>query len=87
MPLTVIRPGETVMVQKINGKDSVRQHLVDLGFVVGGEVTVVNRMGQNLILQVKDGRVALDGAMASRILVRYAGQGEPADFRVAAARA
>ncbi len=69
MPLTMARTGETVTIRKITGKDSVRQHLAELGFVVDGDVTVVNRNGGNLILQVKDSRVALDAAMANRIMI------------------
>ena len=69
MPLTMAKQGETVTIRKITGKDEVRQHLAELGFVVDGEVTVVSELGGNLILQVKDSRVALDRSMAARILV------------------
>ena len=69
MPLTMARPGETVTIRRITGKDDVRQHLAELGFVVGETVTVVSRMGGNLIVQVKDSRIALDRNMANRILV------------------
>ena len=54
MPLTMAKQGETVTIRKITGKDEVRQHLAELGFVVDGEVTVVSELGGNLILQVKD---------------------------------
>lgn len=69
MPLTMTRPGETVTIRKITGKDEVRQHLAELGFVVGGSVTVVSEMNGSLILRVKDSRVALDKAMANRIMI------------------
>ena len=69
MPLTMAKPGETVTIRKITGRDEVRQHLAELGFVVDGAVTVVSELGGNLILQVKDSRVALDRNMATRILV------------------
>ena len=69
MPLTMAEPGEAVTIRKITGKDELRLHLAELGFVVGERVTVVSRMGGNLIAQVKDSRVALDRAMANRILV------------------
>lgn len=69
MPLTMARPGETVTIRKITGKDEVRQHLAELGFVVDGDVTVVNEIGGNLIVQVKDSRVALDRSMANRIMI------------------
>ena len=62
------KQGETVTIRKITGKDEVRQHLAELGFVVDGEVTVVSELGGNLILQVKDSRIALDRAMANRIM-------------------
>ena len=69
MPLTMAQPGETVVIRKITGKDEVRQHLAELGFVVDSDVTVVSEIGGNLILQVKDSRVALDKTMANRIMI------------------
>lgn len=69
MPLTMTKPGDTVTIRKITGKDEVRQHLAELGFVVGETLTVVNVLGGNLILQVKDSRIALDKTLALRILV------------------
>ena len=69
MPLTMARPGETVTIRKITGRDEVRQRLAELGFVVGEPVTVVSEMGGNLILSVKESRVALDKTMAMRIMV------------------
>lgn len=68
IPLTVAKAGETVTISKISGKDEVRQHLAELGFVVDSDVTVINEIAGNLIVQVKDSRVALDKAMASRIM-------------------
>ncbi len=58
MPLTMAKAGETVTIQKITGKDEVRLHLAELGFVVGSEVTVVNEIAGNLIIQVKESRLA-----------------------------
>ena len=58
MPLTMARPGETVTIRRITGRDEVRQHLAELGFVVDSPVTVVNEIAGSLILQVKDGRIA-----------------------------
>ena len=69
MPLAMAQPGETVTIRKITGKDEVRQHLAELGFVVDSDVTVVSEIGGNLILQVKDSRVALDKTMANRIMI------------------
>ena len=58
IPLTMARTGETATIRKISGRDEVRQHLAELGFVVGGDVTVVNEIAGNLILQVKESRIA-----------------------------
>ena len=69
MPLTIVKPGETVTIRRIAGKDEVRQHLAELGFVVDSMVTVVSEMGGNLILQVRESRIALDRTMANRIMV------------------
>ena len=69
MPLSMAKTGETVTIRKITGKDEVRQHLAELGFVVDAAVTVVNEIAGNLILQVKDSRVALDRTMANRIMI------------------
>ena len=63
------RPGETVTIRKITGRDEVRQHLAELGFVVDGTVTVVSEIAGNLILQVKDSRIALDKSMANRVMI------------------
>lgn len=68
MPLNTARPGETVTIRRITGQDAVRQHLAELGFVVGELVCVVNELGGNLIVQVKESRVALDKTLAARIL-------------------
>ena len=69
MPLTMAKAGETVTVRRISGKDEVRSHLAELGFVVASDVTVVSEIAGNLIVQVKDSRIALDKSMANRIMV------------------
>ena len=69
MPLTMAKTGETVLIRKITGKDEVRQHLAELGFVVDSDVTVFSEIGGNLIVQVKDSRIALDKTMANRIMI------------------
>ena len=69
MPLTMAKPGETVPIRKITGKDEVRQHLAELGFVVDGSVTVVSEIAGNLILQVKESRIALDRTLANRVMI------------------
>ena len=69
MPLSMAGTGETVTIRKITGRDEVRQRLAELGFVVDGGVTVVSETGGNLIVQVKDSRVALGKTMANRIMI------------------
>ena len=69
VPLTMVKTGKTVTVGRITGKDGVRQHLAELGFVVGSDITVVSEVSGNVIVQVKDSRVALDRTMANRIMV------------------
>ena len=61
--------GETVSIKKIPGIDEARLHLAELGFVVDSEVTVVNEIAGNLIVQVKESRLALDRTMANRIMI------------------
>ncbi len=68
VPLLSARAGETVLIRKITGKDEVRQHLAELGFTVNTMVTVVSDLGGNMILEVKDSRVALGREMAMRIM-------------------
>ncbi len=69
MPLTMARAGEVSIIRRVTGRDEVRRHLAELGFVVGAEVTVVNEIAGNMILSVKDSRVALDRDMATRIMI------------------
>ena len=69
MPLTFARSGEPATVKAIRGKDEMRRFLENLGFVVGGMVTVVAENGGNLIVNVKDSRVALSKSMANRIMI------------------
>ncbi len=69
MPISMCGVGETVVIKKITGDEKVRQHLAELGFVVDEEVTVVSEAGGNLILKVKDSRIAIGLSMANRILV------------------
>lgn len=69
MPLTMARAGEINFIKKIAGKDDVRRHLAEMGFVVGESVTVVSEIGGNMILSVKDSRIALDKTLASRIMI------------------
>jgi len=70
MPLTMAQAGDKNFIRKITGSDEVRQHLASMGFVVGGSVTVISKIaGGNMILNIKDSRVALDKTLANRILV------------------
>ena len=69
MPLSVADKGKTFRVHQINGKDETQRFLASLGFVVGETVTVISEIGGNMILKVKDSRIALDKKMAARILV------------------
>jgi ferrous iron transport protein A len=69
MPLSMAKTGENVVIKKITGKDQIRQHLAELGLVVEEPITVVNEVGGNLIIQVKESRIAVDRTMANRILV------------------
>ena len=69
MPLSMVKPGETNTIQKVGGKEETRKFLENLGFVTGGEVTVVSEIEGNLIVNVKDSRVAIGKDMANRIMV------------------
>ena len=69
MPLTYAVAGEENIIRKIGGTPEVKKHLADLGFVVGGTVTVVNTLGGNMIVNVKDSRVAINKQMAQKIMV------------------
>ncbi len=68
MPLTLADIGEEVEIIKITGKDEVRLHLAELGMVLGTKVTVVNRVGANMIVNVKGSRIALDERLGKRIM-------------------
>ena len=69
MPLSLANIGEENLILKVGGNPEVKKHLEDLGFVVGGSVTVVNALGGNVIVNVKESRVAISEEMARRIMV------------------
>lgn len=69
MPLTMAKTGDLVTIKKITGRDQVRQHLAELGLVVDETISIVSELGGNLILQVKDSRIAIDKSMANRIMI------------------
>ncbi len=68
MPITMAAAGDKVLIKRISGKDEVRRHLNELGLVDGEYVTVIQNNKGNIIMQVRDGRIALDEKMAMRIL-------------------
>ena len=69
MPLMLAGIGEENTIKKIGGSPEIKKHLEDLGFVVGGSVTVLNALGGNVIVNVKESRVAISEEMARRIMV------------------
>ncbi|WP_334291136.1 MULTISPECIES: FeoA family protein [Pseudobutyrivibrio] len=69
MPLVVAPTGEEQMIKRIGGSEEVKRHLQELGFVPGGFVTVVNEIGGNLIVNVKESRVAVDKQLAQKIFI------------------
>lgn len=69
MPLNLADVGEENTIKKIGGSPEVKKHLENLGFVVGGTVTIVNTLGGNVIVNIKESRVAIDQEMARKIMV------------------
>ncbi len=69
MPLTLASVGETNIIKRIGGKPEVRKHLENLGFVVGGTVSVIATIGGNVIVNVKEARVAVSKEMAQKIMI------------------
>lgn len=69
MPLTLADVGENNIVKKIGGRPEVKKHLENLGFVVGGGVTIINRIGGNIIVNVKEARIAISEELAQKIMI------------------
>ena len=69
MPLTLADIGEDNIIRKIGGKPEVKKHQENLGFVVGGNVRIINKLGGNIIVNVKETRVAVSQEMAQKIMV------------------
>lgn len=69
MPLTFADTGEEYVVRKLSGKPEVRKHLEDLGFVIGSCVSIVSTIGGNVIVKVKESRIAISQEMAQKIMV------------------
>ncbi|MBO4650017.1 MAG: ferrous iron transport protein A [Clostridiales bacterium] len=69
MPLSFAEIGQTQIIRKIGGSPEVKKHLEDLGFNVGGEVSIVSSLAGNLIVKVKESRVAVSDELARKIMV------------------
>ena len=69
MLLNMVGDGEEFLIKKISGKEEVRRFLENLGFVAGAQVSLVSKIGGNVIVQVKDSRVAISREMAQKIIV------------------
>lgn len=69
MPLTMAKKGEENLIKRIGGKAETRQFLENLGFVVGGAVTIITEIGGNVIVNVKESRIAVSREMANKIMI------------------
>lgn len=69
MPLSMVKEGEPNIIKKVVGKDETRKFLENLGFVTGSTVTVISQIGGNMIVNIKDSRVAIGKDMANKIMV------------------
>ena len=69
MPLIMAQPGEETVIRKVSGSPEMKKHLEDMGFTAGSAVTVLNTIGGNLIVKVKESRVAVSKEMAARIMI------------------
>ncbi len=69
MPLILADPGEEAVIKRVGGSPETKKHLEDLGFTAGSAVTVMNTIGGNLIVKIKESRVAISKEMASKIMV------------------
>ena len=69
MPLSMASIGEHFLIKKINGKEEVRRFLENLGFVAGTEISLISEISGNVIVQVKDSRVAISKEMANKIMI------------------
>lgn len=69
MPLLFAAVGEENIIKKVGGKPEIKKHLENLGFVAGGRVSVINTIGGNLIVNVKETRVAISKEMAQKIMI------------------
>ena len=69
IPLILADPGEEAIIKKVGGNPEMKKHLEDMGFTAGGSVTVMNTIGGNLIVKIKESRVAISKEMAQKILI------------------
>ncbi len=69
MPLKLADIGATLIIRKIGGSPEVKKHLENLGFTIGGEISIVNSLSGNLIVKVKESRVALSDELAAKIMI------------------
>jgi len=69
MPLTFVRPGEKNLIKRVGGKEETRRFLEKLGFVAGTDITVISENSGNVIVSIKDTRVAISREMANKIMV------------------
>ena len=69
MPLVLADAGEEAVIKRVGGAPDMKKHLEDMGFVVGGTVTVMNTIGGNLIVKIKESRVAISKEMAQKIMI------------------
>lgn len=69
MPLSLADPGEELVIKKVGGSPDVKKHLEDMGFTVGERVSVITELGGNIIVKVKESRVALSAELARRIMI------------------
>ncbi len=69
MPLTLAKQGETNIIKRVGGKEETKKFLESLGFIIGGSVIVISAIGGNLIVNIKDSRIAIGKDMASKIIV------------------
>ena len=69
MPLSMVEPGKPISIQRIGGKEEIKRFLENLGFVVGSDVTIISKIGGNVIVNIKNSRVAISKEMANKIMV------------------
>ena len=69
IPLSLAEPGDVQIIKKLGGSPEVKRHLENLGFNIGGEVMIVSSLGENIIVKVKEARIAISDVLARKIMV------------------